>query len=67
MEGTSWMEDGVTPLVTGDRTYTFALVTDGNNGVTISSQDGSAAQRLGLTFNPYAGLEIGSLQAGIVD
>jgi|GEM_PF-1097279 len=48
----SWVEYDVTALVTSDGTYTFALVADGNDGVTFSSREGTAAPQLVVTFSP---------------
>lgn len=48
----SWVEYDVTSLVSGDGTYTFALVGDSNDGVTFSSREGSAAPQLVVTFGP---------------
>jgi hypothetical protein len=42
----AWVEYDVTALVTGDGTYTFALIADGNDGVTFSSREGSTAPQL---------------------
>ncbi len=48
----SWVEYDVTALVTADGTYTFALVADGNDGVTFSSREGGMAPQLVATFGP---------------
>ncbi len=48
----SWVEYTVTALVTADGTYTFALVADGNDGVTFSSREGGMAPQLVVTFGP---------------
>ncbi|HEY9529470.1 MAG TPA: DNRLRE domain-containing protein, partial [Anaerolineales bacterium] len=42
----TWVEYDVTSLVSGNGTYTFALVADGNDGVTFSSREGSAPPQL---------------------
>lgn len=44
----AWVEYDVTALVTGDGTYTFALIADGNDGVTFSSREGAQAPQLVL-------------------
>lgn len=46
----SWVEYDVTALVTGNNTYTFALVADGTDGVTFSSREGSAPPQLVVTL-----------------
>lgn len=46
----SWVEYNVTTLVTGNGTYTFALVADSNDGVTFSSREGTAAPQLVVTI-----------------
>jgi hypothetical protein len=43
-----WVEYDVTALITGDGTYTFALIADGNDGVTFSSREGAQAPQLVL-------------------
>jgi hypothetical protein len=48
----AWVEYDVTPLVTGNGTYTFALVADDNDGVTFSSREGAAPPQLVVTFGP---------------
>ncbi len=48
----TWVEYDVTPLVSGDGTYTFALVADSTDGVTFSSREGSAPPQLVVTFGP---------------
>lgn len=49
----SWVEYDVTSLVTGDGTYSFALVADGTDGVTFSSREGSTPPQLAVTLaNP---------------
>jgi hypothetical protein len=47
----SWVEYDVTALVSGDGTYTFALVADGADGVTFSSREGTSPPELIVTFN----------------
>jgi hypothetical protein len=47
-----WVEYDVTALVTGDGTYTFALLGDGDDGVTFSSREGNAPPQLVVTFGP---------------
>jgi hypothetical protein len=42
----TWVEYDVTSQVSGNGTYTFALVADSNDGVTFSSREGSAAPQL---------------------
>lgn len=48
----AWVEYDVTPLVTGNGTYTLALVADGNDGVTFSSREGTSPPQLVVTFGP---------------
>lgn len=48
----SWVEYDVTALVSANGTYTFALVADGNDGVTFSSREGTNAPQLVVTFGP---------------
>jgi hypothetical protein len=48
----SWVEYDVTALVNANGTYTFALVADGNDGVTFSSREGINAPQLVVTFGP---------------
>jgi hypothetical protein len=48
----SWVEYDVTGLVTGNGTYTFALVADGTDGVTFSSREGTSPPQLIVTFGP---------------
>jgi hypothetical protein len=48
----SWVEYDVTALVTGDGTYTFALVADGTDGVTFSSREGTSSPQLVVTVAP---------------
>jgi hypothetical protein len=42
----SWVEYDVTPLVTADGTYTFALVADSSDGVVFSSREGTTPPQL---------------------
>jgi hypothetical protein len=54
--GTStWVEYDVTPFVTGDGTYSFALVADSADGITFSSREGSVPPQLVLTLGASAG------------
>jgi hypothetical protein len=48
----TWVEYDVTALVAANGTYTFALVADGNDGVTFSSREGTNAPQLVVTFAP---------------
>jgi len=48
----SWVEYDVTALVTANGTYSFALVADGNDGVTFSSREGTNAPQLVVTLSP---------------
>ncbi|RPI95016.1 MAG: DNRLRE domain-containing protein [Chloroflexi bacterium] len=48
----SWVEYDVTASVTGDGTYTFSLVADGNDVVTFSSRQGTVSPDLVVTFGP---------------
>lgn len=48
----SWVEYDVTALVTGNGTYTLALVADGNDGVTFSSREGTSPPELVVTLAP---------------
>jgi predicted outer membrane repeat protein len=48
----SWVEYDVTALVTGNGTYTFALVGDGTDGVTFSSSEGAAPPQLVIATTP---------------
>jgi hypothetical protein len=45
----SWVEYDVTAAVTGEGTYTFALVADSNDEVTFSAREGTAAPQLVVT------------------
>lgn len=46
----SWVEYDVTALVTGDGNYTFALIADGNDGITFSAREGMPAPQLFVTL-----------------
>jgi hypothetical protein len=48
----TWVEYDVTALVSGDGTYTFALVADSTDGVTFSSREGPNAPQLLVTLAP---------------
>jgi len=48
----SWVEYDVTALVTGNGTYTLALVADGSDGVTFSSREGTSPPQLVITLGP---------------
>ncbi|HSB02497.1 MAG TPA: DNRLRE domain-containing protein, partial [Anaerolineales bacterium] len=48
----TWVEYDVTPLVTGDGTYTFALIADSTDGINFSSREGTAPPQLVVTFGP---------------
>lgn len=48
----TWVEYDVTILVSGDGTYTFALVADSTDGVTFSSREGANPPQLVVTFGP---------------
>ena len=50
----SWVEYDVTSLVTGNGTYTFALVADSNDGVVFSSREGASDPRLVVTLGATA-------------
>jgi hypothetical protein len=52
IETNSWMEYDVTSLVSGNGTYTFALVADSTDGVVFSSREGSAAPELVVRREP---------------
>jgi parallel beta-helix repeat protein len=47
-----WIEYNVTPLVTGDGTYSFVLVTTSTDSVSFSSREGSQAPQLVLYIGP---------------
>ncbi len=49
VETNSWIEYDVTSLVTGDGTYTFALVADSTDGITVSSREGLTPPQLVVT------------------
>ncbi len=46
----TWTEFNVLPVVAGDGTYTFALVTDNTDGLTLSSREGSNPPQLVVSF-----------------
>lgn len=46
----SWVEYDVTALVTGNNTYTLALVADSTDGVVFSSREGAAPPQLVVTL-----------------
>ncbi len=46
----TWVEYNVTPLVSANGTYTFALIADGNDGVTFSSREGTMPPQLVVTI-----------------
>ena len=46
----SWVEYDVTTLVTGNGTYTFALVADSTDGVVFSSREGATPPQLVVMF-----------------
>lgn len=46
----SWVEYDVTSLVTGNGTYSLALIADSDDGVTFSSREGSDPPQLVLTL-----------------
>jgi hypothetical protein len=48
----AWVEYDVASLVTGDGTYTFALIGDSSDNVIFSSREGSAPPQLVVTFSP---------------
>ncbi|MBN2115111.1 MAG: DNRLRE domain-containing protein, partial [Anaerolineales bacterium] len=48
--GNTWVEYDVTALVSGNGTYTFALIADGTDGVTFSSREGTAPPELVVTL-----------------
>lgn len=47
-----WVEYNVTPLVTGNGTYSFALVTASTDGVSFSSHEGSQPAQLVINYGP---------------
>ncbi len=49
IETNSWAEYDVTSLITGNGTYTFALVADSTDGVTFSSREGATHPQLLIT------------------
>ncbi|MEP6894097.1 MAG: DNRLRE domain-containing protein [Chloroflexota bacterium] len=48
----TWVEYDVTSLVTGNGTYSFALVADSSDGIRFSSRQGSTPPQLVLTVAP---------------
>jgi hypothetical protein len=48
----SWVEYDVTALVSGNGSYTFALVADSNDGVTFSSREGASPPQLVIEIIP---------------
>ena len=50
MVSNSWAEYNVTAQVTGNGTYSFVLLPDSTDGVTINSREGSSPPQLVLTF-----------------
>jgi hypothetical protein len=46
----SWVEYDVTALISGNGTYTFALLADSTDGVTFSSREGANSPQLVLTL-----------------
>jgi hypothetical protein len=50
----SWVEYDVTALVTGDGTYTFALVADSSDGIVFSSREGTTPPQLVVTLGEGA-------------
>ena len=46
----TWVEYDVTGFVTGNQTYTFALVADSGDGIDFSSREGGQAPTLVVTF-----------------
>lgn len=57
----SWAEYDVTPLVTSNGTYTFALVADSTDGVTFSSREGTMPPQLVVTLGTGALLSANAL------
>ena len=47
-----WVEYNVTPLITGDGIYSFALVATSTDSVSFSSSEGSQAPQLVLNITP---------------
>jgi hypothetical protein len=50
----SWVEYDVTALVTGNNTYTFALVADSNDGIVFSSREGTTPPQLVVVLGTVA-------------
>ena len=48
----SWVEYDFTALVTGNNTYTFALVADSSDGITFSSREGTTPPQLVVALGP---------------
>jgi hypothetical protein len=46
----AWVEYNVTPLVTGNGTYTFALIADSTDGAEFSSREGAFPPQLVVTY-----------------
>ena len=46
----TWAEYNVTTYITGDGTYSFVLLPDSTNGVTLTSREGTSPPQLVLTF-----------------
>jgi hypothetical protein len=59
----SWVEYDVTSLVTGNGTYTFALVADSTDGVVFSSREGTSPPQLVITLGTGALLAPNALDA----
>jgi hypothetical protein len=47
----TWMEYDVTGVITGNGTYSFALIPESSNGIDITSREGTASQRPQLVLN----------------
>ncbi len=52
METGAWVDYDVSSEVTGDGTYTFALISNSTDGVTFSSREGPKPPQLVITFSP---------------
>ncbi len=50
----TWMEFNVTPLVTGNNTYSFLLATDNTDGLTMASRETNTPPQLVVVFDPTA-------------
>lgn len=48
----TWVDYDVSSMVTGNGTYTFALIADGTDSVIFSSREGSAPPQLVMTLSP---------------